>query len=58
MKCEIIQDLLPSYIDGLTSEVSNQEIEVHLKECTECRRYLEEMKSADADWEKFNDEIK
>jgi len=45
MRCEIIQDLLPSYIDGLTSEVSNQEIEVHLKECTECRKYLEEMKS-------------
>ena len=45
MKCEIILDLLPSYIDGLTSEVSNQEIEAHLAECTECKRYLEEMKS-------------
>jgi hypothetical protein len=45
MKCEIIQDLLPSYMDGLTSEVSNQEIEVHLKDCTECRSYYEAMKS-------------
>lgn len=45
MKCEIVRDLLPSYIDGLTSEVSNQEIEAHLKECTECRSYYEAMKS-------------
>ena len=30
MKCEIIQDLLPNYIDGLTSPVTNQEIENHL----------------------------
>ena len=27
MKCEIIRDLLPLYIDGLTSKESNQEIE-------------------------------
>ena len=26
MKCEIIRDLLPSYVDGLTSEESNREI--------------------------------
>lgn len=44
MKCEIIRDLLPSYIDELTSEVSNQEIEEHLKECTGCSQYLKEMK--------------
>ena len=25
--CEIIRDLLPSYIDGLTSDVTNKEIE-------------------------------
>ena len=24
MKCEIIRDLLPSYVDGLTSEESNR----------------------------------
>ena len=31
MKCEMIRDLLPLYIDGLTSKESNQEIEKHLK---------------------------
>lgn len=43
MKCEMIRDLLPLYIDGLTSEASNQEIEKHLKSCRECREYYQEM---------------
>lgn len=44
MRCDIIRDLLPSYIDGLTSEGSNQAIEQHLDECAECRQYYGEMK--------------
>ena len=40
MKCEIIRDLLPLYIDGLTSKESNQEIEKHLKNC---QKYYQEM---------------
>ena len=44
MKCEIIRDLFPSYIDGLTSRESNELIEEHLEECGECREYLDEMK--------------
>lgn len=43
MKCEIIRDLLPLYIDGLTSIESNQEIEKHLKNCEECQKYYQEM---------------
>ena len=41
MKCEIIRDLLPLYIDGLTSIESNQEIEKHLKNCEECQKYYQ-----------------
>lgn len=44
MKCEVIQDLLPSYIDGLTSEESNKLIEEHLAGCSVCRDYLSAMK--------------
>lgn len=44
MKCEIIRDLFPSYIDGLTSRESNELIEEHLEECRECRECLDEMK--------------
>ena len=31
--CEVIRDLLPSYIDELTSEITNQVIREHLENC-------------------------
>lgn len=43
MKCDIIRDLLPLYIDGLTSEESNAEIESHLAQCEDCSVYYKEM---------------
>ena len=36
--CEMIQDLLPSYIDELTSDITNREIEAHMKECERCKK--------------------
>lgn len=49
MKCEMIRDLFPSYVDGLTSEVSNTAIEDHLAHCESCRTHLEcMMKSLDS----------
>lgn len=43
MKCEIIQDLLPSYIENLTSEESNKEIRNHLSDCEDCKKVYQEM---------------
>jgi hypothetical protein len=43
MKCDIIRDFLPSYIEGLTSESSNEEIRNHLMDCEECRAFHQEM---------------
>lgn len=43
MKCEIIQDLLPSYIEKLTSLHSNEEIEKHLQTCESCLQSYKEM---------------
>ncbi|MGN1230359.1 MAG: zf-HC2 domain-containing protein [Anaerotignum sp.] len=43
MKCEIIRDLLPMYMDGLTSEESNMEIETHLEDCALCSEILQQM---------------
>ena len=43
MKCDIIRDLLPAYIEGLTSAASNEEIEEHLADCGECRTFHSEM---------------
>lgn len=41
--CEVIRDLFPSYIDGLTSEVTNEVMEEHLEHCDACARSLEAM---------------
>ena len=43
-ECKIICDLLPSYIDELTTEDTNQYIQQHLGNCRDCKKALEEMK--------------
>lgn len=42
--CELVKDLLPSYVDGLTSDETNEFIESHVKECPECKALLNDMK--------------
>ncbi|MCM1440001.1 MAG: zf-HC2 domain-containing protein [Roseburia sp.] len=37
MKCDIIQDLLPLYIDNVCSEESKAYVEAHLASCEKCR---------------------
>ncbi len=44
LECKIVQDLLPTYIEKLTSPETNEFIEQHLKECKECQNTLEVMK--------------
>ncbi len=44
MPCELIQDLLPSYHDKLTSDTTNQIVEEHLSECDVCSDILKSMK--------------
>ena len=43
-ECKIICDLLPSYIDELTTEDTNKYIEQHLDNCKDCKEVLEEMR--------------
>ncbi len=43
--CKVVQDLLPNYIEKLTSEETNKFIEEHLQECPECKAMLESMKA-------------
>lgn len=43
MKCEIIRDLLPLYIDNICSKESRILIEDHLHDCTECHKLFEEL---------------
>lgn len=45
LKCHIIKDLLPGYVDGLLSKETTAEVEQHLQECDDCRSDYEKMKS-------------
>lgn len=47
LDCEVIEDLLPSYIDQLTHDKTNQLIEEHLQNCFSCRKKYEEMSLED-----------
>lgn len=42
--CKIIQDLLPAYIDNLTTAETNTFIEEHLQSCSECQKIFNMMK--------------
>lgn len=41
LKCEIVKDLIPSYLDGICSETSKAAVNEHLKGCRDCRSFLE-----------------
>ena len=44
-QCKIVQDLLPLYVDKVSSDESNELIEAHLKECDECNKVLNILKN-------------
>ena len=43
-ECKIVQDLLPNYMEGLTSEETNQYIQTHVAQCDDCSTALAGMK--------------
>ena len=43
LTCAVVRDLLPSYIEKLTSEETNEAVERHLGGCEDCRRVLAAM---------------
>lgn len=42
-KCEVIQDLLPLYIDNICSDESRRMVSEHLESCNECKKLYENM---------------
>lgn len=38
LNCEIVEDLLPSYIENLTNDLTNKSIKNHLNKCNECEK--------------------
>ena len=56
INCEIIQDLLPSYSDKISSKSTNELVERHLQKCENCREVLLKMnKDIDIDILNSND---
>ena len=43
--CEVIQDLLPLYYDGICSEESKKMVERHLLECNTCKEMMRKIKN-------------
>lgn len=41
--CDVIQDLLPLYIDNCCSAASRKLVEEHLEQCEDCKRMCQEM---------------
>lgn len=57
LDCDIIQDLLPSYNDKISSESTNKLVEKHLKQCKNCTNVFNSMnKDIDAKVFKNQDE--
>ena len=57
--CSLIKDLMPLYIEGLTSTDTNEYIKKHLNECSECNSFFEDIKlDTDINLEINNEELR
>ncbi|MGG0716948.1 zf-HC2 domain-containing protein [Robertmurraya massiliosenegalensis] len=45
MKCNLVRDLLPLYVEGDCSLVTNKLVKNHLQSCKECRELYDLMKT-------------
>ena len=43
VKCEIVKDMLPLYIDGVVSNETKDVVEEHLEHCSKCKKIYDEM---------------
>ena len=41
ISCNVIQDIMPLYVDEIVSEDTKKLVEEHLKECEDCRKEME-----------------
>ncbi len=45
LKCEVVRDLLPNYIEGLTSAETNGAVHKHMEACDECKKLHDKLKT-------------
>lgn len=48
VSCDIVKDLMPSYMEKLTREDTTRAVNSHLSECESCREYLELLSTPDS----------
>lgn len=48
LSCEVVHDLLPSYLDGVASGETKAAVERHMEECPDCRETLRRMKEPES----------
>lgn len=46
-ECEVIRDLIPSYVDEVCSDRSKEVVEAHTRECDACKKLLEQYRATD-----------
>lgn len=46
LDCDIIRDLIPSYVDEICTKATRECVEEHMRECTECRQVMEACKNS------------
>lgn len=44
MNHHVFKDLVPSYLEHLTSEETNRQMDVHMEQCKDCREYVHDMR--------------
>ncbi|MCM1326214.1 MAG: zf-HC2 domain-containing protein [Bacteroidales bacterium] len=44
LNCDIVRDLVPSYLENICSESSEKAVEAHLSECVDCFKYVQGMR--------------
>lgn len=52
LTCEVVEDLLPSYVEKLTNDVTNEAVGAHMEKCESCRQKLDRIKMPDWQEEK------
>lgn len=45
LHCDVIRDLIPSYVDGICSEKTKELVDEHLLECEECCELVKSLKT-------------
>ena len=56
LTCKVVEDLLPSYVEELTNDVTNEAVRTHMEQCENCREKLNSIKATD--WQEEQSEEK